>query len=84
MTKPLRKTPSAVDRPVTLLVKNVVAVPFCPAETNGVTTPALGVNCMIVTPVPWRLFELLKLATSTSPGAILPPDGKSFGTKAIP
>ena len=44
MTKPLRKTPSAVVRPVTLLVKNVVAVPFCPAETNGATTPALGVN----------------------------------------
>ena len=28
--------------------------------------------------------KLLKLATSTSPGAIFPPDGKSFGTKATP
>ena len=55
-----------------------------PGETNGATAPALGVNFMIVTPVPWRLLELLKLATSTSPGAIFPPDGKSFGTKAIP
>jgi hypothetical protein len=72
--------PSAVVRPCRLLVKNVFA---CPGGTDGATGPA-GVNFMIVTPVPWRLLEALKLETSTSPGAILPPDGKSLGTKTMP
>src|SRR5580698_3689094 len=38
----------------------------------------------MVVPVPWTLETLLKLLTSTSPPAMLAPDGNPTGTKATP
>ena len=43
-----------------------------------------GVILTMVVPVPWVLPELLKLATSRSPGCSFPPPGKPAGTKDTP
>src|ERR1700693_808012 len=82
--KPPFSTPRAVVRPIGVLVKKVVALPgVVPAGTDGVTMP-LGVNLMIVVPVPCILEELLKFDTNISPGATVPPAGNPFGTTATP
>src|ERR1700730_15794582 len=76
-TNPPFNTPSAVLKPGSALVKNVVAAP------GGAMVP-VGVNWMIVVAVRWILELALKLAGSGSPGAIEPPAGKPSGTKATP
>src|SRR5664279_3298061 len=76
-TNPPRKTPRAVLSPGKALTKKVVAAP-------GVAGGLPGVNRTIVVPVPCRLALLLKLATKTSPGDIVPPAGNPSGTKATP
>jgi hypothetical protein len=76
-TNPPLSTPSAVLKPCSPLVKNVAAVP------GGAITP-VGLNWLMVVPVPWMLALLLKLAISTSPDAMSPPVGKPSGTNATP
>src|SRR5580700_6551138 len=76
-TNPPFNTPSAVLKPGSALAKNVVAAP------GGAMVP-VGVDWLIVVPVPWILELALKLAANTSPGAIEPPAGNPSGTKATP
>jgi hypothetical protein len=60
-TNPFRNTPSAVVRPVGVLVKNVKALPLLPGGTGAGAMVPLGVGLMMVVPVfqglPERLFE---------------------------
>ena len=59
-------------------------VPGPPAIVGGGATSPFGVSLTIVVPVPWALAPLLKLETRTSPGTIVPPEGKPRGTIATP
>src|ERR1700733_14996070 len=82
MTKPPLRPTGAVLNPGRLLVKNVTALP------GGAIVP-VGLNCPIVAPVPCTpvtgtVSVLLKLLTSTSPAAMIPPPGKCSGTNATP
>jgi hypothetical protein len=84
-TNPRLRTPKAVVRPRPATPgKNVVAFPGPPGIVGGGATSPFGVSLMIVVPVPWALALLLKLETRTSPGAIVPPEGKPRGTIATP
>src|SRR5215469_16681227 len=58
-------------------VKNIEAV-------IGAATIPFGVRLIMVLPVPWTFFGLLKFETRMSPGEIAPPVGKLAGTKATP
>ena len=78
-TNPRCNTPSAVVKPSGGFPwENTFAF------VSGAAAPPEGRRVMIVVPVPWRLLELLKFETRTSPDLKAPAVGNPGGTKAMP